>query len=47
MLISDISRYATACDDDLEQDIVCCSRFTHICGVTSEFTTMTTLQVSY
>ena len=47
MLIPDIIRYATSCYDDVEQDIVCCSRFVHTCGVTSEFSTMKILQVAY
>ena len=47
MLISDISRYATSFYDDVEQDIVCCSRFVHTCGVTSKFSTMKILQVAY
>ena len=46
MLISDISRYATSFYDDMEQDIVCCSRFVHTCGVRSEFSTMKNLQVA-
>ena len=47
MLISDISRHAKSCYDDTEQDIVCCSRFVHTCGVTSEFSTIKILQVVY
>ena len=46
MLISEISRYATSFYD-VEQYIVCCSRFVHTCGVTSEFSTMKILQVAY
>ena len=47
MLISDISRYPTSFYDDVEQDIVCYSRFVHTCGVTSEFSTVKILQVAY
>ena len=47
MLISDISRYTTSFYDDVGQDIVCCSRFVHTCGVISEFSTMKILQVAY
>lgn len=46
MLISDISRYATSCDD-VEQITVCCSEFVRTCGVTSEFSTMIILQGAY